>query len=199
MEHSTLSLIDENGRKYVNRTERAAFLNAASEVDGNIRTLAETLTYTGCRISEALAVTVSNVDVIGREIHFMTLKRRQSGVWRAVPMPNILVEHLDLAHGIRRKARRQPAKCSDLLWPMSRITAWRAVSGLMAAAGIRGPQASPKGLRHGFGVAAVQAGVPLNLIQRWLGHASMESTSIYTQVIGEEERALADRIFSDVV
>ena len=69
----------------------------------------------------------------------------------------------------------------------------------MADAGIRGPQASPKGLRHGFGVAAVQAGVPLNLIQRWLGHASLETTSIYTQVIGDEERALADRIFSDVV
>ncbi|MEA3152395.1 MAG: integrase/recombinase XerD, partial [Gammaproteobacteria bacterium] len=28
-------------------------------------------------------------------------------------------------------------------------------------------------LRHGFGVAAVTAGVPLNLVQKWLGHAQL--------------------------
>ena len=199
MNTSKPSLIGAHGRKYINQAERMAFLDAASEVDGNIRTLAETLTYTGCRISEALSVTVSNVDITGREIRFMTLKRRKSGIWRSVPMPGILVEHLDLAHGIRRKIRTQPAAVDDLLWPISRVTAWRAIAGLMAVAGISGPQASPKGLRHGFGVAAVQAGIPLNIIQRWLGHASMETTSIYTDVIGEEERALADRLFSDVV
>lgn len=200
MKPSTLSLIDANGRKYINQDERAAFLNAASEVDGHIRTLAETLTYTGCRISEALAITVSNVDIQSREIHFLTLKRRKSGVWRSVPVPRILVEHLDLAYSIRRLlARRQTAECNNRLWPISRVTAWRAISGLMEDAGIHGPQASPKGLRHGFGVAAVEAGVPLNLIQRWLGHASLETTSIYTQVIGAEEKALADRIFSDIV
>ena len=91
MKSSTLTLIDAYGRKYINHSERAAFLNAASEVDGRIRTLAETLTYTGCRISEALAVTVANVDVSSREIHFMTLKRRNSDVWWAVPVPRILV------------------------------------------------------------------------------------------------------------
>ncbi len=198
MKPSTLSLIDSHGRKYINQSERAAFLNAASEVDGHIRTLAETLTYTGCRISEALAVTASNVDVNAREIHIMTLKRRKLGVWRAVPVPRILVEHLDLAYGIRRAARSQKYQCSERLWPMSRTTAWRSISRLMDDAGIRGPQASPKGLRHGYGVAAVQAGVPLNMIQRWLGHASLETTSIYTQVIGDEERALAERIFPDV-
>jgi integrase/recombinase XerD len=41
----------------------------------------------------------------------------------------------------------------------------------MNADGVKGPQATPKGLRHGFGVAAIQAGIPLNLLQRWLGRA----------------------------
>jgi len=41
----------------------------------------------------------------------------------------------------------------------------------MNLAGVKGPQATPTGLRRGFGVAAIQAGIPLNLLQRWLGHA----------------------------
>jgi site-specific recombinase XerD len=43
----------------------------------------------------------------------------------------------------------------------SRTTAWRRVQEVMRSAGIAGAQASPQGLRHGFGVAAVQADVPL--------------------------------------
>ncbi len=40
----------------------------------------------------------------------------------------------------------------------------------MQAAGLDGVPASPKGLRHGFGEAAVTAGVRLNLVQKWPGH-----------------------------
>ena len=36
------------------------------------------------------------------------------------------------------------------LRPGSRMTGWRAVHEVMVAAGLEGPQASPKGLRHGF-------------------------------------------------
>jgi hypothetical protein len=50
------------------------------------------------------------------------------------------------------------------LWPWLRMTGWRAVHAVMATAELYGVAASPKGLlRHGFGVAAVTAGVPLNL------------------------------------
>lgn len=49
----------------------------------------------------------------------------------------------------------------------------------MAAGGVSGPQATPNGLRHGFGVAAIQAGIPLNFPQRWFGHAQLTTTAIY--------------------
>ena len=51
------------------------------------------------------------------------------------------------------------------------MTAWRQVHAVMEEAKLSGVKASPKGLRHGFGVTAVSAGIPLNLIQKWLGHA----------------------------
>jgi integrase/recombinase XerD len=50
----------------------------------------------------------------------------------------------------------------------------------------------PKGLRHGFGVCAFQANVSTHLVQRWLGHASLRTTTIYADVIGRDERAFAD-------
>jgi integrase/recombinase XerD len=37
--------------------------------------------------------------------------------------------------------------------------------------------------------------VSLNLVQRWLGHASMNTTAIYLQAIGNEEREIAARMW----
>jgi site-specific recombinase XerD len=65
----------------------------------------------------------------------------------------------------------------------------------MAAAQIDGTQASPKGLRHGFGVAAVSAGIPLNLVQKWLGHAQLSTTAIYADAVGTEEKNIAARMW----
>ena len=75
------------------------------------------------------------------------------------------------------------------------VTAWRHVKAVMQAAGIRGTRASPKGLRHGFGVAAVQAHIPLNLLQRWLGHAQLSTTAIYAEAVGREEQDIAARMW----
>jgi integrase/recombinase XerD len=55
----------------------------------------------------------------------------------------------------------------------------------------------PKGLRHGFGVAAFQS-IPPHLVQRWLGHASMRTTAIYGDVSGPEERDFAVRMWGEL-
>jgi integrase len=38
--------------------------------------------------------------------------------------------------------------------------------------------------------------VPINLVQRWLGHASMTTTAIYLQAMGFEEREIAARMWA---
>jgi len=48
----------------------------------------------------------------------------------------------------------------------------------------------------GFGVAAIQAGIPLNLLQRWLGHAQLTTTAIYANAVGPEERNIAARMWT---
>lgn len=76
------------------------------------------------------------------------------------------------------------------------MTAYRHVTSVMSSAGIVGTHASPKGLRHTFGVNAVQSGVPLNMLQRWLGHADIKTTSIYANALGPEERAIACKMWN---
>jgi integrase len=75
------------------------------------------------------------------------------------------------------------------------MTGYRRIREVMLEAGIRGSYATPKGLRHGFGVRAIQAQVPLNLVQRWLGHADIKTTAIYTNAMGPEEREIASRMW----
>jgi integrase len=48
--------------------------------------------YTGCRISEALALTARRVDIGGQTIIFESLKKRRRGIYRAVPVPETLIE-----------------------------------------------------------------------------------------------------------
>jgi site-specific recombinase XerD len=73
--------------------------------------------------------------------------------------------------------------------------AWRYVQAVMEHAGRSSAKATAKGLRHGFGVAAVSAGIPLNLVQKWLGHADLTTTAIYTNAVGAEEKDTAKRMW----
>lgn len=186
-------LIDPQGcRLYLTAAERTAFLVAAAQAPREVRSFCEVLHFTGCRVSEALALTMKRVDLDGQALVFETLKKRRRGVYRAVPVPPRLLDTLDLVHGLReaRKGRND-----SLLWNWSRTTAWRHVKAAMNAAGIEGPHASPKGLRHGYGVAAISASVPLNLLSKWMGHAAIETTAIYANALGEEQRSIAERMW----
>jgi integrase len=65
----------------------------------------------------------------------------------------------------------------------------------MEAAGIEGTHASPKGLRHGFGVVHAPNKTPLPTLQRWMGKSKQETTAIYMQAVGQEERELAGAVW----
>jgi integrase len=166
-------------RKYLTAGERDAFLRQADLADRPVRTLCMTLAYAGCRLSEALALTADRVDLVAGVLVFESLKKRRTGIFRSVPVPPALLDTLEMVHGVRELQARRGKGRGVRLWPWSRMTGWRAVHAVMQAAGLEGVPASPKGLRHGFGVAAVTAGIPLNLVQRWLGHAQLSTTAVY--------------------
>lgn len=41
----------------------------------------------------------------------------------------------------------------------------------------------------------MRAGVQLNMLKKWMGHADMATTAIYADAIGEEERSIASRMW----
>jgi len=59
-------------------------------------------------------------------------------------------------------------------------------------ADIAGPQATAKGLRHGFGIAMLsgEKPMPLNILRDLLGHSDTQTTEIYLQAVGVEKRQL---------
>jgi integrase len=64
-----IQLYDTEGRRlYLTSTERDACLEAATQADRPVRTLSAVLYYTGCRISEALALTLRRVDIGGQTL-----------------------------------------------------------------------------------------------------------------------------------
>jgi len=186
-----MQLYDAQGhRLYLTSSEREAFRQAAEKAPREVRTYCHALLYTGCRPSEALALTADRVDFQAQAITIESKKKRRPGIYRAVPVPGAFLEALDLVYGIRDR------KTKDKLWPWSRKTAYTRVIEVMERAGIEGPQATPKGLRHGFGVACIEKQIPLNLVQRWLGHAQLTTTAIYANAVGEEERGIAARLWA---
>jgi integrase/recombinase XerD len=186
----TESLFDGYGaRKYVVPRERTAFVLAALNEDVEFSAFCLTLAIAGARISEVLAVTGRSVDAVDEGIVFQTLKQRGKKKFRLVPVPSFLLGRLLAMTGSRDELR---------LWPFRRTYAWKRVKDVMRAAGIAGAQCKPKALRHGFAVDAVLNGIPLNILQRWMGHARLETTAIYASVLGEEERKLARRVWSSL-
>ena len=183
-----MQLYDRSGqRKYLTPSERQDFLHTAATAPREVRTFCETLAHASCRISEALALTGDRVDIGGGVLVFESLKKRRKGVYRAVPVPPGFLKNLEDVHDL-------VALGNGRLWNWSRTTAWRRVAEVMQRAGIAGLRATPKGLRHGFGIKAVTSEIPLNMTQKWLGHARLSTTAIYTDATGAEERRIAERM-----
>lgn len=183
-------MFDRKGhRKYLNGPERKTYFKAASaESDCLRRAFSLTLFYTGCRISEGLELTAERIDLTGKAVVFETLKRRKRGCFRAVPIPDSLIELFrQVLTEVEPTAR---------IWNFSRTTAYRLIKDTMTQAGITGGMACPKGLRHGFAIACIGQGIPLTTVKKWLGHARLETTAIYLDVAGDEERELAKRLWA---
>ena len=185
----SLQLWDRGGRrKYLTLTERVRFMQMANARDGETKLFCLVMALTGARISEVLQLTPQQLDPGMVSVIFRTLKRRQL-IFRSVPLPAKLMRELvALTWSMPR---------DEPIWRWCRQTAWQRVKDVMQAAGIEGIHATPKGLRHAFGIAAAEKNITLAVIARWMGHSSVETTMIYLEALGQEERRFARRLWHD--
>lgn len=189
------SLFDRSGiRKYLTARERIAFARAAYRQKEELATFCLALAYTGARISELLAVTRERIDIANGAIVFETLKRRRQGIFRVIPVSRRLLALLLRVHDLDAPGRDP----KERLWKWGRTTAWKYVKLVMRVANVHPSLTTARAVRHAFGADAVQNGVALNIVQRWMGHARIETTAIYTNVVGKEERELARRTWQSI-
>ena len=181
-----LSLFDRGMRKYLSQQERERFYKEAIGREESLKLFLLMLFYSGARISEVLNLEKGQIDKDENLVIFECLKKRKKGIYRTVPLPEKFVKSI-IKYGVSNNGER--------LWSISRSTASRRISKVMNTANISGIQACAKGLRHSFAVLAVQRNVPLTLIKKWMGHASISTTEIYLSVTGEVERKFSNRMW----
>ncbi len=195
-----MTLFTETGeRKYLSASERRQFLAALRVLDcPQERTFCEMLYWTGCRPSEALALTALNIDIDAGVIIVRSLKKRgecKGRHFRPIPVPRAFMERLETVHELRRTQACPNNGDHARLWGFSRTTGWHRIRRVMDAGGIFGIHACAKGLRHAYGVHAALASVPETRIKKWLGHASLATTEIYLDMAAPEDRAIAERMW----
>lgn len=173
---------DEGARKYLTDEEFQRLIAFSARLAADRRAFTRLVAYTGCRISEGLALRRSGV-CLG-SIILPTLKRRRR-LFRRVPVPDALIADL--------QAVPINPDHPDLVWKVNRSTAYRWVQFAMQAVRIEGIHACPRGLRHAFGVRGGTRKIPQGKLQQLFGHALPTTTAIYMDAVDEELRAMVAR------
>lgn len=147
--------------------------------------LLEFLYGSGARISEAVQLTPDALDLDGGSV----LLRGKGGKQRRVPIGShavaALQEYLVRARPALAAKRVKGALTREVFLnarggPLSRQSAYAIVSAAAARAGV--PDVSPHTLRHSFATHLLEGGADVRVVQELLGHASVTTTQIYTQV-----------------
>ena len=148
---------------------------------------------TGVRVSEVCSLKWSDLDFDRNQIHVREGKGR---VDRMVILPQsfrmVLMRNYEQANGDgwifpEESARPRPSRY------LSSRTAERAVARARDLAGIK-KRITPHSLRHGFATHLLENGTDIRFIQKMLGHAKLETTTIYTKVAVKSLASIASPI-----
>ena len=181
-------------RLYLNAEERKLFLEKAKTKENDPKYFSLMLYYTGCRLNEALGLMVGSIDFVNQSVIIRSLKKKEKTHYRHIPLPEGFLNELAGAYNLRTK-KKNKKNHKDKIWNFTDRTARRYVTKIMGEVGITGRKACPKGLRHSFGVSAVEKDIPITEIQELLGHTFLKNTAIYTKVKGTEKRNLVSRLW----
>src|SRR5260370_39748058 len=112
-----MQIVNEKGeRLYFTEEQRKALLAAAAKAPREVRSFCSVLCYTGCRISEALALTAKSIDLSARVIVIESLKKRKAGVHRQGPVPPEPIDIMDIGHGIWEIPKKGRSRVKERIW-----------------------------------------------------------------------------------
>jgi integrase/recombinase XerD len=147
------------------------------------------LFHCGLRVSEALSLTLSQVNFESLCFHGVMRKGR---IIEDVAMNQTAAEALRRWLVYRKTYRRAEETnalfLSDRSLPLSVRALERNFAGYVVAAGLQNRHLSPHSLRHSCATALVSHGVPLSTVSAVLAHQKIETTKIYVRLEGREKR-----------
>lgn len=148
------------------------------------KALLELLYATGLRVSEAVRLTHSEIDLQSGLVNTVGKGGRQ----RLVPLGQEAVYWTERYLAEARSVILKGSRCDFLLvgqkkTGITRQLAWQIVEKYAVQAGIH--RLSPHSLRHAFATHLVNRGADLRAVQMLLGHADLSTTQIYTHVANE--------------
>lgn len=146
------------------------------------KTMIELLYATGLRVSELVALTITQINVRQGVVRIIGKGAKE----RLVPVGE---EALDWMTHYLRQARPEllGMNVSEALFPsqrgrgMTRQTFWHRLKHWASVAGIE-QALSPHTLRHAFATHLLNHGADLRVVQLLLGHSDLSTTQIYTHV-----------------
>lgn len=150
-----------------------------------------TLFATGLRIGELSSTLVGDVDVATGTIRVRGKGNRE----RAVYLPKGHAART-LARYLRARARLAPPHANLLVTQSGNPATPQGIRRLLAALADRAGilrRVTPHMLRHTAATQLIEAGVDIRFVQKLLGHASIATTQIYTQVSDSSLRATLER------
>lgn len=162
-------------------------LFAACEVAGEAeKTLRNQVTLmmlygSGCRVTELIDLNLNDIHQSERWMKITGKGNKE----RIVPLTDVLYEklmlYLQTARDYLVKDSSQSVFINDRGNRPSRVDIWRWLAAWSAKAGFDEP-VGPHRFRHGCATALLEGGADLRSIQMLLGHASIQTTQIYTSV-----------------
>jgi integrase/recombinase XerD len=152
------------------------------------RLILELLYGAGIRVSEATGLKVPDIDRERALVRVLGKGRKE----RRVPLGEPSLVALDTYLEQGRPRLRKPHSPGRLLLSrtgraLSRQALWNAVKRVVSRAGVD-LNVSPHTFRHTFATHLVTGGADLRAVQEMLGHASIDTTQIYTTLASERLR-----------
>jgi len=175
------------GHQTLTGAQETQFLTAASQFDPQTRALCELLFWTGCRLSEALALKRDHIDTERQFVVLHTLKQRNRPALRAVPVPHGLIEAL----------YSLPTDACGRFWPYSRWTARRRLQPVFEAAELANIQATSRVFRHSYNARAIRHGLSDRVRRTLLGHRTQSANNQYGHLVGYELHHFAAQMWQE--
>ena len=164
--------------------------DATGEIGTRDRAILEIMYACGLRVSEAVELRISDVDV---DSGILTCKGKGSKT-RRVPVGKSAVEWLKRYLIFRRK--KENAEINNLFVsssgkPINRQTIFKFIKEYAGKVGLE--DVSPHTLRHSFATHLIQNRADVRSVQELLGHADISTTQVYTHITDTHLRETYER------